>query len=156
VYAITAIVPTTTTELVVDELLYCVLGKCRPCKPSDWTQFVGPLGTPRTCGGYDAALSTRLGRYATSTSMPAFTYTCSSLSGDLVVTNSTVDYNYAYPLGDRSLWTPPPTTTTATAVTATATRTGGGQTSSNANSSAAARVYMATAVVVAAALVCSL
>lgn len=111
-----------TQLTMTNELLYCVAGRCRVCSPTAWQQYVGTPGTAvRTCGGYDAALSNRLMRYATATRNPATSYTCLS-NGTVVVLNSTVDFNFGYLGGDRSTWVYSASTTTTT-TSSTATRT---------------------------------
>lgn len=147
-YVITSIYPTVTTVYTIDEYLFCVGSKCKPCRPTDWIRLVGPLGTPHTCAGYDSALSNRLGRYADRTSRPAYNYTCLN-SGDLVVFNAAVNYDYGYGT-NRSLWVANPTTTAAT-LSSTATRTMSG-TSSNVNSPASA-VQLTLALLVGAAAI---
>lgn len=100
--------PSITTEVRVNEQLYCVFNRCKPCDPQRWQDAVGTPGVAtRKCPGYNAALSNRLGRYATTVSRPNYEYTCTT-AGDLLVLNATVDYNLDYPLGDRALWQPSP------------------------------------------------
>ena len=114
--------PSITTETRTNEQLFCVFNRCKPCDPSTWSDFVGQIGVAtRQCSGYNAALSDRLGRYATTVSRPNYEYTCTNL-GDLVVINATINYNLGYPLGDRSLWTPSPSSVPGSSSTPTPSR----------------------------------
>jgi len=111
---------------VPDQTLYCVGNKCKPCNPATWSQYqIGGPSLRYTCPGYDPVRSNQYGRYMTGSPMPGFTFTCVQ-SGDIVVLNSTIDFNYGYPGGDRSKWAPTSAVvaTTAAATTATAATTG--------------------------------
>lgn len=128
-----------TTVAVTNELLFCIQSKCKPCVPSIWTQFnVGGSTGVYTCPGYSATLSAQYGRYFTSTPMPGFAFSCTA-QGDIVIVNASIDFNYQYPGGDRSNWTPSSSgsgsNTQAAAVTgaSAATTTGAAPSSSSGN-----------------------
>jgi len=90
----------------ISENLYCINKLCKPCSPALWDQYnTGGPNRTYVCPGYDAHLSNTYGRYAVGSSLPKFTFQCSA-SGDIVVLNSVLDFNYQYPGGDRSNWTP--------------------------------------------------
>ena len=111
---------------VPDQILYCIGNKCKPCNPATWSQYqIGGPSLRYTCPGYDPVLSNQYGSYMTGSPMPGFTFTCTQ-AGDILVLNSTIDFNYGYPGGDRSKWTPTSAvvaTTAAATSTATATST---------------------------------
>jgi hypothetical protein len=94
---------------LTNERLFCVSGMCKPCDPAAWTPW-------QACDGYDYTLSLNNGRYATKTRLPPWVYTCMP-NGDLVVDNTTVDYNYGYPCTNQNLYfqcvTPTPSGTPA-------------------------------------------
>lgn len=107
---------------MLDQSLFCINQLCKPCSPALWTQYnTGGATGVYTCAGYSKVVSDMLGRYATSTPMPAFSFRCAS-NGDIIVVNSTIDWNYQYPYGDRSTWRPG-TSTFAAATVATAATT---------------------------------
>jgi hypothetical protein len=104
----------------VDQSMYCIGGKCKPCNPATWSKYqIGGPSLRYTCPGYDPVLSNQYNRYMTGSPMPGFTFTCTS-AGDILVLNSTIDFNYGYPGGDRSKWTPTSAVVATTATTATA------------------------------------
>jgi len=108
---------------VPDQILYCIGNKCKPCNPATWSQYqIGGPSLRYTCPGYDPVLSNQYNRYMTGSPMPGFTFTCTS-AGDILVLNSTIDFNYGYPGGDRSKWAPTSAVVATTATTASAATT---------------------------------
>ena len=108
VNVITAIYPVVQTEQKLDESLACVDGRCKPCDPQIWRDNIGQPGVATvTCGGYNQPLSDTLDRYAAESAMPGFTYTCNT-AGNIQVLDDQVDYNFDYPGGNRTQWTPTP------------------------------------------------
>jgi hypothetical protein len=106
-----------------DQVMYCIGNKCKPCNPATWSKYdIGGPSRRYTCPGYDPVLSNQYNRYMTGSPMPGFTFTCTQ-AGDILVLNSTINFNYGYPGGDRSTWTPTSAvvaTTAGGATTATA------------------------------------
>jgi len=132
---ITAIYPVLQTEQKLDESLACVDGKCKPCDPQIWRDNIGQPGVATvTCGGYNQPLSDTLDRYATESAMPGFTYTCDT-AGNIQVVDNQVDYNFEYPGGDRTQWTPTPEASTAPGTTSASGSTSTSATSADATSS---------------------
>jgi hypothetical protein len=94
----------TTTVTLTNEKLFCVNGVCKPCNPTEWAAQIGTLGVAAlTCPGYSESISTNIARYATASRLSGSSYTCTT-DGDFVWLNTTVDYNYQYPCGNRALW----------------------------------------------------
>jgi hypothetical protein len=79
---------------LTNERLFCINGFCKPCNYTAWTGW-------QACAGYDYTLSLNIGRYASQTRLPPWTYTCMP-NGDLVVDNTTVDYGYGYPCANQN------------------------------------------------------
>jgi len=111
-----------------NEVLYCVNQLCKPCSPALWAQYKnGDANGVYTCAGYNKELSDNVMHYATATSLPKFMFRCAA-NGDIVVVNSTIDWNYQYPYGDRSSWTYSTSTITgAAAPSGSTTTTGSGK-----------------------------
>ena len=66
------------------EPLFCVKSMCKPCSPTAWGQYVGEVGVANiTCGGFNEALSEKLGRYATESVLPGVSFTCDA-DGNIV------------------------------------------------------------------------
>lgn len=100
----TRILPSGSSVTITNEKLFCINNVCKPCNPTEWEAQIGTLGVATlTCAGYNAQISTNIGRYATTTRLSGASYTCMA-NGDFVWVNATVDYNYQYSCGDRSQW----------------------------------------------------
>lgn len=135
--AITTITPVVQTEDKLDESLSCVFGRCKPCDPDLWRDHIGDPGTATvTCAGYNAAVSDDLDRYVVETSRPRFEFTCTIL-GDIEVVNDTIDYNFGFPGGDRSEWTPSATDSTSATTSGGTTTSGSGSTTAGGDATSA-------------------
>lgn len=128
---ITTINPVIQTEMKGDESMHCVNGFCKPCDPNVWRDIVGTPGVATIkCAGYSESVSNQLGRYVTETARPGFEYTC-TLTGNIIVVNDTIDYNYGYDSGDWTTWTP----ATSSSSSSSGTATSGASTTGDATSS---------------------
>ena len=103
--SVVAIEPEVVIESVVDQRLYCVNDVCKPVTAKQWKKTYGDIGETYTCPGYDERASNELGRYAVATMRPGTSFTLTD-EGDVQVIDSTIDYNYGFPGGDRSQWQP--------------------------------------------------
>lgn len=122
---------TTAGNLAADNLpaqsLYCVNSLCKPCSPTLWAaNNNGAVNGVYTCPGFSASISNSAGTYKTLSRLSAVSFACAP-DGSIVVINDQIDYNYQFPGGDRSNWTPSSTfaATNGAATTTAAVATSG-------------------------------
>jgi len=102
---------------------------CKPCSPALWAQYkIGGASGVYTCAGYNKALSDLNRHYSIGWPLPKFMFRCAA-NGDIEVVNSTIDWNYQYPYGDRSSWAYSTSTNTGAAVPSSTTGSSKGQSS---------------------------
>lgn len=128
------------TANVVNEILFCVLGSCKPCDPATWPKNYAKLGAAYTCPGYVDKASNLLKRYATATSRPGTSFSC-NVAGTVTPVDATIDYNYGYAGGDWTKWKP---------------TSGGGGNNNGTNVNSAAGALVSAIVLLIGALVCGL
>lgn len=131
---------------VTEQLMFCVGGQCKPCSQTLWAQYkvANAPNYTYTCPGYNAAWSQTIGRYATTTPMPGFTFRCLA-SGDVEIINATIDYNYGYTYSYASTTTAAATTAAAATVAATTAHATVGAASTTATGHGAAATTSAAA-----------
>lgn len=121
----------------VVEGLFCVKSVCKPCSPDAWDEFVGPVGVANiTCGGFNEALSQKLGRYAMESVLPGVSFTCNA-DGDIVyldfgsgVSSPAPDWEFGCEGCDPDTWQPARTIDTSLSSTSSSSSTSGNTTTS--------------------------